>query len=260
MDKPIIMTKEGDIAVMLLNRPHTYNALNFDSARVFYDLIVPLTMDNTVKGLVISGKGDNFCAGGDLDWVSRHESGPPAAFYRLAGLYHQAVLELRRMPKPVIAAINGIAAGGGFTMTLACDFRVMEKSALLRQAYTSNGLCIDGGGTFMLPRIVGLARALEIASFDNPISSEQALAWGLATKVVEDGKALEEAIQMTKDLTKKSLNSFQWSKRLLTDSFNSSIEEHLERERVGISACAAHDDGKEGIQAFLEKRKPIFKS
>ena len=91
------------------------------------------------------------------------------------------------MNKPVVAAINGVAAGGGFSLALACDFRVMEKSAVLRQAYTSNGLCIDGGGTFTLPRLVGYARALEIAAFDEPISSDQALSCGLVTKVVEDG-------------------------------------------------------------------------
>jgi len=258
MDEPVILKKDGDIAVILLNRPHVYNAINFEAVKDFYEIIVPLTMDSSVRGLVISGKGANFCAGGDLEWVSGHKSGPSAALYQLAGLYHQAVLELRRMPKPVIGAINGIAAGGGFSMALACDFRVMEKSALLRQAYTSNGLCIDGGGTFILPRIVGLARALEIAAFDRPISAEQALAWGLVTKVVEDKKALEEAVHMARTLAKKSLHSFQWSKRLLTDSFNSSIEEHLEHERAGISGCAAHVDGREGIRAFLEKRKPVF--
>jgi 2-(1,2-epoxy-1,2-dihydrophenyl)acetyl-CoA isomerase len=162
------------------------------------------------------------------------------------------------MKKPVIAAINGIAAGAGFSLALACDFRIIEKSAILRQAYTSNGLCIDGGGTFILPRIVGLARSLEIAAFDNPISAHQALEWGLVTKVVDDGKALEESINMLNILAKGSLHSFGWSKKLLTDSFNNSFESHLELEREGLSDCANHSDGQEGLNAFVEKRKPKF--
>ena len=162
------------------------------------------------------------------------------------------------MSKPVIAAINGIAAGGGFSLALACDFRVMAESAVLRQAYTSNGLCVDGGGSFILPRLVGLARALEIMAFDQPISSEQALSWGLVTKITQDGKALEEAMIMARELIKGSLHSFGWSKKLLTDSFNSSLETHIERERRGLSSCAAHPEGKEGLTAFAEKRKPVF--
>jgi 2-(1,2-epoxy-1,2-dihydrophenyl)acetyl-CoA isomerase len=163
------------------------------------------------------------------------------------------------MPKPVIAAINGIAAGGGFSLALACDFRIMARSATLRQAYTSNGLCIDGGGTFTLPRIVGLARALEIAGFDAPISSEKALTWGLVTRVVDDGHALAEAVNMAHELSNNSLNSFGWSKQLITDSFNSAFESHIERERLGLCSCAEHLDGKEGLQAFADKRKPVFK-
>jgi 2-(1,2-epoxy-1,2-dihydrophenyl)acetyl-CoA isomerase len=162
------------------------------------------------------------------------------------------------MSKPVIAAVNGIAAGGGFSLALACDFRVMDESAILRQAYTSNGLCIDGGGTFMLPRLVGLARALEIVAFDKPISSEQALAWGLTTKVVEDRRSVEAAVEMAHELASGSLNSFGWSKQLLTDSFNMAFEAQIERERAGLCNCAAHPDGKEGLQAFVEKRRPVF--
>jgi 2-(1,2-epoxy-1,2-dihydrophenyl)acetyl-CoA isomerase len=110
----------------------------------------------------------------------------------------------------------------------------------------------------MLPRLIGLARALEIAAFDEPISSEQALAWGLATKVVEDGRALEEAVNIARELARRSLNSFGWSKQLLTDSFNTVFEAQIERERAGLSSCASHPDGKEGLRAFVEKRKPLF--
>ena len=162
------------------------------------------------------------------------------------------------MEKPVIAAINGIAAGGGFSLALACDFRVMAQSAALRQAYTSSGLSIDGGGSFALPRLVGLARAMEIMAFDHMISSTQALEWGLVTKVVPDDEVLSEALAMLHTLTQGALHSFAWSKKLMTDSFNNALETQLEMERQGISDCAAHPNGQEGIRAFLEKRKPTF--
>ena len=134
----------------------------------------------------------------------------------------------------------------------------MEKSARLIQAYTSSGLCIDGGGTFTLPRIVGLARALEIAAFDEPISAHQALKWGMATKVVNDGEILTEALALLQQLGQRSLQSFAWTKKLLTDSLNTSFESQIELERSGLCDCADHPDGQEGLKAFIEKRKPHF--
>jgi 2-(1,2-epoxy-1,2-dihydrophenyl)acetyl-CoA isomerase len=169
-----------------------------------------------------------------------------------------AMTEIRRMRKPVIAAINGIAAGGGFSLAIACDLRVMAKSAVMKQAYTSAGLCIDGGGTHSLPRLVGLARAMEIVAFDRPISSEQALSWGLVTKVVDDGRALDESMGMAHELTRNSVHSFGWCKELLIDSFDTAFEAQLERERFALSICASHADGREGVKAFSEKRKPAF--
>jgi 2-(1,2-epoxy-1,2-dihydrophenyl)acetyl-CoA isomerase len=258
MPESIRVKKDAEVTEVLLNRPEAFNAFDLDMIESLENCLIHLAADDSVSALVISGKGKTFCAGGDLKWAFNFPGGAAAAFHELAARYHQAIMEIRRMRKPVIAAINGIAAGGGFSMALACDFRVMAKSAILRQAYTSNGLCIDGGGTFALPRLVGLARALEIVAFDKPISSEQALNWGLVTKVVEDGHALEEALKMAHELANISLHSFGWCKTLLTDSFNTAFETHIERERTGLSDCAAHPDGQEGLKAFTEKRKPVF--
>jgi 2-(1,2-epoxy-1,2-dihydrophenyl)acetyl-CoA isomerase len=162
------------------------------------------------------------------------------------------------MPKPVVAAINGLAAGGGFSMALACDFRVMEASAILRQGYTSNGLCIDGGGTFTLPRMVGLSKAMEIAGFDRPIDSAQALSWGLVTEVVEERQAMKRAIELVEEMKKWSLSSFGVTKRLINDSFHTPFETQLEKESEALSWCGDHPNGREGISAFLEKRKPVY--
>lgn len=260
MSDSVTITQDEGIVKLILNRPSVFNVFDHNMIEHLARHVVMLAADDNVRGVVISGEGKGFCAGGDLKWVSDFPLGPSAAFHKLAASFHQAILEIRRMPKPVIAAINGIAAGGGFSLALACDFRVMARSATLRQAYTSNGLCIDGGGTFMLPKIVGLARAFEIVGFDAPISSEKALAWGLVTKVVDDGQALEEAVNMAHELSRSSLNSFGWSKQLLTDSFTSAFEAQIEHERLGLCSCAEHPDGKEGLHAFMDKRKPVFRS
>jgi len=162
------------------------------------------------------------------------------------------------MPKPVVAAINGLAAGGGFSLALGCDFRVMEAQAVLRQAYTSNGLSIDGGGTFSLPRLVGFARALEIAVFDGAIEAKKALDWGLVTEIAEQGGSVKRAILMVKEISERSLPSFAASKRLLTDSFDTPLEAQLEKERRALALCAATSEGREGVTAFVEKRRPVF--
>ncbi|MEW6350777.1 MAG: enoyl-CoA hydratase/isomerase family protein [Thermodesulfobacteriota bacterium] len=258
MPEAIRVTVCGDIATVMLNKPKVFNAFDLDTIATLSEHLINLAVDDSIRAIVISGEGKAFCAGGDLRWAMNWPEGPQAAFHNLAARYHQAILEIRRMPKPVVAGINGLAAGGGFSLALACDFRVMARSAFLKQAYTSNGLCIDGGGTFTLPRLVGLARSLEICAFDKPISAEQALKWGLVTKLVDNGKTLDAAVEMAMDLAKISVNSFAHTKRLLTDSFEHGFETHLELERAALRQCAAHADGHEGMQAFLEKRKPVY--
>lgn len=260
MEESIELRVEDGIALVTLNRPKAYNAFDLPMVQLLADKLVSVALDPGVLGVVISGEGKAFSAGGDLKWINGYGENHGAAFHELAARYHQAILEIRRMPKPVVAAINGPAAGGGFSIALACDFRIMEASATLRQAYTSNGLSIDGGGTFALPRLVGLARAMEIAVFDQPISAETALSWGLVTEVVEDGEGMKRAIQLVEDMKKRSLSSFAASKRLITDSFDTKFETQLEKERELLSWCADLPNGREGIAAFLEKRKPVFGS
>jgi len=254
----ILTQQHESILEIAINRPEAYNALNLDVMLMLSDALASAATDGTIKGIMLTGKGKAFCAGGDLKWISQQVADAGSTLHRLAPQFHIAITEIRHMGKPVVAAINGIAAGGGFSLALACDFRVMAESTVLRQAYTSSGLSIDGGGTFALPRLVGLARALEIAAFDQPISSAQALAWGLVTKVVPDDKVVEESLSVLQGLAKSALHSFAWSKRLLTESLNNTLETQLELERQGISDCARHPNGQEVIQAFVEKRKPVF--
>jgi 2-(1,2-epoxy-1,2-dihydrophenyl)acetyl-CoA isomerase len=259
MSDTVRVEKAGAITTLVLNRPAAFNALELELVGVLVDHLTALARDEQVRGVVITGAGKAFCSGGDLRWMQAHPQGPAGAFHALAARFHLAVLEIRRMAKPVVAAVNGVAAGGGFSLALACDFRVMAESAVLRQAYTANGLSIDGGGTFALPRLVGYARALEIVAFDPPIPAKQALEWGLATKAVPDGKAVEEAVALASRIAAGSLHSYGLSKRLLGDAFDTPLEAQLERERAALAACGAHADGQEGIRAFVEKRKPVFR-
>ncbi|SHK47605.1 Enoyl-CoA hydratase [Desulfatibacillum alkenivorans DSM 16219] len=250
--------QNGSFAEVVLNRPKAFNSFHLEMITELTRELTRLAVDDSVRGVLITGEGKAFCAGGDLKWVTEFAAKPGASFHTLAAQFHNGIVEIRRMEKPVVAAVNGVAAGGGFSLALACDFRVMGKSAVLKQAYTSNGLCIDGGGTYTLPRLVGMARALEIAVFDEAITAEKALEWGLATKVVEDESVLQEARAMLEVLSKKSMHSIGWSKRLLMDSFNNTLEYQLELERQGLGACGDHPDGREGLSAFVEKRKPKF--
>jgi 2-(1,2-epoxy-1,2-dihydrophenyl)acetyl-CoA isomerase len=258
MNETILTHQHGSILEIALNRPDAFNALNLEMMKLLGETLSSAAVDPFIKGIVLTGKGRAFCAGGDLKWISQQAENTGSVLYRLAPQFHLSIVEIRRMGIPVVAAINGIAAGGGFSLALACDFRVMGKSAVLRQAYTSSGLSIDGGGSFSLPRILGLARAMEIMAFDEPISSAKALEWGLVTKVALDEELLTESIAMLERLAQTALHSFAWSKKLMINSFDNSLETQLEFERQGISDCAAHLDGQEGIRAFVEKRKPIF--
>lgn len=258
MSELVRLEVQDHLALLTLERPAALNALDPPMVRELADALLGVSADPEVRAVILTGAGRAFSAGGDLRQALAHLHGPPAAFRELATFVHLCVTEIRRMPKPVIAALNGVAAGGGFSLALACDLRVMAASARLIQGYTSQGLAIDAGGTFTLPRLVGLARALEIAAFDEPIPAEQALAWGLVTRVVPDERVVEESKAMAATLLHRSVHAFAAVKRLLTDSFDTSLEGQLEREREALLSCAAHPDGQEGLRAFAEKRRPVY--
>ena len=142
--------RDDTIATVILNRPERLNALDLDTVTLLLRHLQELSHDDGVSSIIITGGGRAFCAGGDLGWAAAYPGGPANGLHVLAGHLHQAVLEIHRTGKPVIAAVNGVAAGAGFSLALACDFRVLAETATFRQAYTSAGLSIDGGGTFML--------------------------------------------------------------------------------------------------------------
>jgi len=255
MPQTLALTVKDGIATLLINRPEVRNALDSNTIEQLAATVISIGLDPKVKAIILGGTGKVFSSGADL----RSDAWSlPENLSRIAGVFHQAVLEIRHTSKPYIAAVEGVAAGAGFALSLACDFRVLSETAILRQVYTSHGLCMDGGSTFMLPRLLGHARALEIAAFDEPIPAARALEWGLATKVVPEGHTMDMAVEMARTLLSRSLYSFSRVKKLLGRSFESPLESQLEHERHAVCACAQHPDGAEGMRAFLEKRKPQF--
>jgi 2-(1,2-epoxy-1,2-dihydrophenyl)acetyl-CoA isomerase len=244
-------------AIVSLDRPSRLNALDLETTTELTAALEQLAQAPNVSVVILTGRGKAFCAGGDLAWVSQAGDDRAMAIARLADQFHHAITEICEMRKPVIAAVNGVAAGGGFSLALACDFRVLSQEATVRHAYGSAGLSMDGGSSLTLPRIVGYARALEIATFDAPIRADRAIALGLATEIV-DGDALDGAVAMARRLYERALASFGASKRLLTSSYRSGLEEQLHRERDAIAESVGSAEGREGVNAFLEKRHPDF--
>ena len=257
----VVLSREEATAILTLNRPRALNAFGQDGVEGMLTALAEVRRDPAVRAVVLTGAGRAFCAGGDLHAARQADPDRPGDWLLdLAAVFHRCVLEIRRMAKPVVAAINGPAAGGGFSLALACDLRVMAESAFMQQAYTSNGLCIDGGGTFTLPRIVGLARALEIAFLDERIPSARALELGLVHRVVADGQVQGEARALAGRLARMPIGTLGRVKQLMNRSFEATLEAQLEDERHGIAESANAPEGREGLTAFVEKRAPDFLS
>ena len=250
--------RDGIVAVITLNRPEDFNSFDETMMQALTGALSDARDDDSVRGVVLTGEGRAFCAGGNLKYVSGHERGAEYAFRLVAGAFHQAVTEIHRMKKPVVAAVNGPAAGGGFSLAMAADFRVMANSAVLKLGYLSAGLCIDGGGTYTLPRLVGAARAMEIAALDEPIEAQKARDLGLVTMVVDTDRVVAEAVALAKRVGSGPLFAFGAIKGLFADAYENPFETQLEREQGLIARSGAHPEGREGMAAFVEKRKPKF--
>ncbi|MBN1883816.1 MAG: enoyl-CoA hydratase/isomerase family protein [Deltaproteobacteria bacterium] len=258
MTGSIAVDRDGAVSVVTLSRPEDYNSFDETMMRELGEVLSDAAADDAVRGVVLTGAGRAFCAGGDLKYINGHERGPEGAFRLVAGAFHRAIMEIHGMKKPVVAAINGPAAGGGFSLAMAADFRVMGTSAVLKLGYLSAGLCIDGGGTHTLPRLVGIARAMEIAAFDEPIDAEKARDLGLVTTIVDDTRVVAEAVALARRVGSGPLFAFGAVKGLIYDAFDVPFEIQLERERDMIARSGAHPEGREGMAAFIEKRKPKF--
>lgn len=246
------------VARITLNRPEAGNALN---AALLHDLGVVTERcmeDPAVRVVVIDGAGKSFCVGGDLrsftaegDALSEHLEGILTDF-------HTAVARLARMGAPVIASVRGVAAGGGLSLACACDLVIAAASTRFTMAYTRIGLSPDGSGSYFLPRLVGLRRALDLTLTNRFLSAQEALDWGLISRVVPDDALAAETNALAAQLAAGAPGALAAAKRLLLESGNATLEEQLVREIRAMALRAADPESREGMTAFLEKRTPNF--
>ncbi|MEO0769390.1 MAG: enoyl-CoA hydratase-related protein [Cyanobacteria bacterium J06649_4] len=250
---------QQNILTITLNRPKVLNSIDLEMAEQFLKSLLAAAKNPAVRAIVLTGAGRAFCAGGDLKFAHQvNPETPGDSFLALTSTLHVCVEEIREMSKPVIAAINGPAAGAGLFLALACDLRVMSQSAYLKQSNTSYGLSMPAGGTFMLPRLVGMGRALEIAMLDEPIQARESLELGLVTRVVPDNRLLIETELLAMRVAQMPIETLGRVKRLSNDSFDSTLSEQLAAERQAIAISANSPEGREGVMAFLQKRQPSY--
>ena len=255
-------TKDG-IGWLTLNRPESLNALSMEMRDLLVEHTAKFEKDPTVRCVVIRGAGDHFQAGGDIKGF--HKSLTTEREAHLAGFEmrvvkaHQAIYQIRRMNKPVIASVQGAAAGFGLSLILNCDLAIAADDSYFTLAYRHIGLSADGGATYFLPRVVGERKALEIALLGERFTAQEAKEQNILNWVVPKAQLAAETEKLARKLADGPTFALGVAKRLIRTSFDNSWDEHSHREAEGLAACAATDDHFEGLNAFLEKRKAVFK-
>jgi enoyl-CoA hydratase/carnithine racemase len=253
---------DGEIGTLTLERPESLNAM---SPEMIGELVLAsawLADRAKLRALIVTGSGRAFSAGGDVNWFRGGLDDPeldlPSDVRRGADVLHQAIVDFRRIPYPVIAAINGVAAGAGFSLALMCDLRIASAEATFVCAYGRIGASPDGGMTYFLPRVVGPARALELLLEDPLLSADQALELGLVSKVVA-AEELNEAVRAKAEfLAAKAPHYVRMAKQLVGQSLDNPLADHLQLERHGIANSMATEDLREGVTAFFEGREARF--
>jgi 2-(1,2-epoxy-1,2-dihydrophenyl)acetyl-CoA isomerase len=242
---------------LTLNRPEVFNSFNKEMALALQNELDRASNDENVRAIVLSGNGKAFCAGQDLAEATDPNGPSLNDIVRLH--YNQIILKIRTIEKPVIAAINGVAAGAGANIALACDITIAKESASFIQAFSKIGLIPDSGGTFYLPRIIGFQKASALMMLGDKVSATDAEKLGMIYKVVADEQFDELVHATAQNLASMPTKGLGLTKRALNKSFESSLEQQLEWEAVIQTEAGQTYDFNEGVQAFLEKRKPEFK-
>ena len=257
--KDIQFEKQGAIARIGLNRPDAANGLDSRMASELKQAAQECDADPQLKVVILSASGRFFCAGGDLKEMLSHgdEIGPAAQ--ALADDFHAAISTLSRMQAVLIIAVNGVAAGGGFSLALIGDVVLAAESASFTMAYTRAGLCPDGASSYFLPRLVGLRKAQELMLCNPTLDAHQACEIGLVTRVVADEGLTAEADRLAQEFAAGARLSAAYARKLLLASAGNDLETQMTLEGQLLAQCAASPDGREGIQAFVDKRKPDFK-
>jgi len=250
------LIEENSIAVVRLNRPTAMNAMNMQLASDFNAAMDQLATVDGLRAVVVTGNGKAFCAGGDLS-AFKAARNKGTLLYDMASMFHQAIIKLRNLDAPFIAAINGPCYGVGLSLACACDFRIAVESAKFSVAFTGVGLSPDSGLPYYLPRIVGLGIANELAMLNPVIDVARALEIRLVNMSTE-GDVVAEAIEFAKKIATMPTKALGEVKRLHDNAFSDSLSQHLDEEVEAVSRTASSEDFVEGCGAFFERRKPVF--
>jgi 2-(1,2-epoxy-1,2-dihydrophenyl)acetyl-CoA isomerase len=258
MSETILYTKENGIGKIVLNRPKSYNSFNREMAFAVQAALKDCQEDKAIRVVVLTGEGKAFCAGQDLVEVTSGELNPGFKAI-LEEHYNPIILAIRNLEKPVVAAVNGVAAGAGANIALACDIVVAADSASFIQAFSGIGLIPDSGGTYFLPRLVGFQKAVALAMLGDKISAAEAETMGMIYKAVP-AEGFEEFVStLATRLANMPTYGLALTKKAFQEGLNNSLEQQLAVEgKLQISASES-EDYHEGVKAFIEKRKPVFK-
>jgi 2-(1,2-epoxy-1,2-dihydrophenyl)acetyl-CoA isomerase len=257
----LLIADESGVRTITLNRPEVLNAFNDAMLAALSKAVREADKDKSVRCLLITGAGRAFSSGQDLaDVRERYASDAPIELGgHLRKYYNPIVAKLRSMEKPVLAGVNGVAAGAGCSLALACDMRMAAESASFIEAFVNVGLVPDSGSTFMLPRLVGVARAMEMAFTGRKVKSDEALRMGLVNRVVPDGELASSAMQLAAKLASLPTQAIGLTKRAMNAAWNADLVDQLDYEAMLQTTAGQSHDHREGVVAFLEKRPPVFK-
>ncbi len=247
------------VATLTLNRPDAFNALNLTLGRELFAAVLEVGEDPAVRCIVVTGAGRAFCGGGDVKDFGQNLARIGILIKELTTYVHGAVSRLVRAPKPVITAINGVAAGGGFSLALAGDLVIAAESARFTMAYSRIGATPDGSASYWLPRLVGVRRAAELYYLNRTLTAREAMEWGIVTRVVPDAELPEAVRRLAGELAQGPTLAFGRGKLLFHASTTESLETQMELESQAIAASGHTEDFAEGVRAFAEKRPAVFR-
>jgi len=255
----LILERAGEVATITLNRPDAYNALSLTLGRELFQAALEIDEDPNVRCVVITGAGKAFCAGGDVKDFTENLARIGIHIKELTTYLHGAVSRLCRSDKPVIMAVNGVAAGGGLSLALSGDLVLAAESARFTMAYSKIAATPDGSSSYFLPRLIGLRRAMELYFTNRVLSAAEALEWGLITRVVPDAELRIAAATLAHELAQGPTKAFGRAKRLFHQSTWESLETQMELEAQAIAASGHTADFREGVTAFANKKTPTFR-
>jgi 2-(1,2-epoxy-1,2-dihydrophenyl)acetyl-CoA isomerase len=247
----------GAVALVTLNRPESSNTLNLPMAMDLLAAALACARNAAVRAVVLTGAGRNFCFGGDLRAMASRETGGDDYIRELTTYLHAAIAHFTRMDAPLIAAVNGTAAGAGVGLVAMADIALCTSGSKFNLAYTNAGLTPDAGTSFLLPRSIGAKRTMELMLLNRTLQADEALGWGLVNEVVPEAQLLPRAHELAEHLATGATAAFGATKRLLAASLGA-FESQMVLESETIAAHAVGSDGSEGINAFLQKRRPQF--